>query len=65
MAKKAVFVDLTKYPDLYDSLMELARQDYTSPAPIVRKFIEKGLKEKGFKVTGKKVKTSQIANKPL
>ena len=65
MAKKAVFVDLTKYPDLYDGLMELARQNYGSAAPIVRKFIEKGLKEKGFKVNAKTDKPSQASNKQV
>jgi hypothetical protein len=63
MAKKAVFVDLEKQPDLYAGLQKLAKQNYTGLAPIVKIFIEKGLKESGIKVSGKKNKLTETDSK--
>lgn len=60
MAKKAVFVDLEKHPDLYDAVTELAQENRTSAASIARKLIEKGLKQEGFKVSGKKIKVNKV-----
>jgi hypothetical protein len=55
MAKKAVYVDLSKYPELYDKLVKLAEENYTTPPPLVRKFIREGLeiREHANKPAGK------------
>lgn len=46
MAKKAVFVDMDQYPELYEEVVKLAKKNFTSRSSIIRQLIEKGLKNK-------------------
>jgi hypothetical protein len=63
MDKKAVFVDFTKYPELYEKLIKLAQENKTSAPPLIRKFVEDGLEahEEITKVVSKIKSTKRVA----
>lgn len=65
MATKAVFVYLENHPELYDQIVKLAKENYTTPPSIVRRFIEKGLENEYLRVDRKKDKTGKEKTKKV
>lgn len=44
MAKqKGIFVDFSKYPELYEALMSLSEKEYTTPPAVIRQMVGEGI----------------------
>lgn len=67
MAEKTnlqVGVNFNKYPELYEALMELVKEQLSTPPQVIRKIVSEGLEERGHikKIASKvRPKIKQIA----